>query len=394
MTRPPHPPEPCPPPAPSAAPPDARVGVAPSGARVRVVRPEDLSDREVDAWRRFQGLSPALESPYLCPEYVRLVASVRPGVAVAVAERGGETAGFFPFQRRGAVGKPVGGPLSDCQAVLAAPWWEWDPEALVRAAGLSVQDFTHLRAEQRAFAPFHRAVEVSHTIDLRRGFDDYVKGRKEHGPRLPQASSGLPHQTLERARRLERRHGPLRFTMHDPDPAMLRRLIAWKSAQYERTGVPDVFARRWTVDLLERIHAARSPHFAGVLSTLSVGGTTVAAHMGMRSASVLHWWFPAYDIAHAKLSPGAILLMETCRHAACAGIRTVELGAGAEPYKLLVADGGIEVAAAFVGSASPPFWYRHARYAVEAFAARLPIGPAARLPGKLFRRLDMAVQFR
>lgn len=385
MIRPPHPPEPRPPPAPAGAPDETRV---------RVVRPDDLTDRELDTWRRFQGLSPALESPCLCPEYVRLVASVRPGVAVAVAERGCETAGFFPFQRRGRVGKPVGGPLSDCQAVLAAPWWDYDPEALVRAAGVLVQDFTYLRAEQRAFAPFHRAVEVSHTIDLRRGFDDYVRGRKEHGRRLPRATSGLPHQTLERARRLERQHGPLRFTMHDPDPAMLRRLIAWKSAQYKRTGVPDVFARRWTVELLERLHAAQSPAFAGVLSTLSVGGTTVAAHMGMRSASVLHWWFPAYDTAFAKLSPGAILLMEVCRHAACDGIRTVELGAGAEPYKLLVADGGIEVAAAFVGSASPPVWYRRARYAVEAFAARLPIGPAARLPEKLFRKLDMAVQFR
>lgn len=367
---------------------------APRAARVAVVRPRDLSGQQLDEWRRFQRLSPALESPYLCPEYVRLVDSVRPGVAVAVAEEGGETAGFFPFQRRGTVGKPVGGPLSDCQAVLAAPWWKWVPQALVRDAGLSVQDFTYLRAEQRAFAPFHRGVEVSHTIDLSRGFDEYIRERREHGRRTPDASSGLPHHTLSRARRLERLHGLLRFTMHDPDPEVLRRLIAWKSAQYKRTGVPDVFARRWTVELLERIHAAQTIPFAGVLSTLSLGGTVIAAHMGMRSASVLHWWFPSYDTAFSKFSPGLILLLETCRHAAHAGIKTVELGAGGEVYKSLVANGGVEVATAFVGSASLPFWYRRARYAVEAFAARLPIGPAATLPGKLFRRMDMVVQFR
>jgi CelD/BcsL family acetyltransferase involved in cellulose biosynthesis len=368
-----------------------------SGVRIDVVAPRDLTDRHLAEWRSFQNLSPALESPYLCPEFTRLVDAVRPGVAVAVAtaEEDGRTAGFFPFQRRGSVGKPVGGPISDCQAVLAASWWDFEPKALVRASGMSVQDFTYVRAEQRAFAPFHRTVDVSYAIDLSRGFDDYVRERKECGRQAPgDARFGLPHHALERARRLERQHGPVRFSMHDADPATLRLLLAWKSEQYRRTGSPDVFAKGWTLDLVKRIHAAQGATFAGVLSTLSVGGTVIAAHMGMRSASVLHWWFPTYNRTFSKFSPGLILLLEVCRHAADAGIRTVELGAGDEPYKLQVANGGIEVASAFVGSASLPFWYRRFRYAVEDLALRLPLGPVSSLPGKVFRRIEMAGQYR
>lgn len=362
--------------------------------RVSVLRPQDLTENHLAEWRRFQSHSPALESPYLSPDFVRIVDGVRPGVLVAVAEEEGRVAGFFPFQRRGRVGKPVGGPLSDCQAVIAAPWWEWDPPSLVRAAGLSVYDFTNLRTEQRPFEPFHRAVDTSHTIDLTRGFDAYVHECRERGRDLPGKPFGMPHQAMARARSLERQAGPLRVVMHDPDPQSLRLVIAWKSEKYRRTGVPDAFAHRWTVDLLERIHATQTGAFAGMLSTLSVNGDVVAAHMGMRSASVLHWWFPVYNMAYAKFSPGLILLLEACRHAAEIGVRTIELGAGGEAFKVLVANGGVQVASGFVGSASLPLWHRQLRYGTENLAGRLPIGPAARWPGRLFRRIERLGRFR
>ena len=125
-----------------------------------------------------------------------------------------------------------------------------------------------------------------------------------------------------------------------------------------------------------------------MLSTLSVGDRVVAAHMGMRSRTVLHYWFPSFDRAYAKFSPGRILLLELCRAAAAAGIREVELGAGDEDYKLRFADGAIPVAAGFVGSASLPALARHLRYGIEDLASRLPIGPAAHWPARLFRRIE------
>lgn len=364
---------------------------------MRLLDPHDLTEEHLSEWRLFQSCSPALASPYLTPEFVRLVSEVRPNVVVAVFEESGRIAGFLPFERRDKIGRPVGGALSDCQAVIGAPWWDWVPIELIRAADLSGYDFTHHRAEQSPLRPFHRAVQNSHTIDLTHGFNAYVSECRDRSRQMPSTTSGLPHQTMARMRRIERQLGPLRFVMHDPNPQSLRQLITWKRQQHRRTGAGDVFGRRWTVELLERIHAAQTRTFAGVLSTLSAGDQIVAAHMGMRSASVQHWWFPAYDVGHAKFSPGLILLLEICRRAEEFGIRTIELGFGDEAYKVLVANSSIPVAAGFVGQPSPAVRYRQFLQFLHGpvdMISRLPIGPVAHWPGKFIRRLERLDQFR
>jgi CelD/BcsL family acetyltransferase involved in cellulose biosynthesis len=326
--------------------------------KAELVKPTELTEEHLAEWRSFQNCSAALASPYLTPEFTRLVSQLRPNVTIAVFEESGRIAGFFPFEQRGKTGTPVGGALSDCQAVIAAPWWDWDPIELIQAAGLSVYDFTHHRAEQSPLRAFQRSVHISHTIDLTPGFDAYVRQCRDRWRQASSSISGLPHQTMARRQRVERRIGPLRFAMHDPNPQSLRHLIEWKRQQYSRTSAADIFDRPWTNELLERIHATQSGTFAGVLSTLSVDNKIIAAHMGMRSRSVLHWWFPAYDLAQAKFSPGLILLLELCRRAEEFGIRTIELGYGDEPYKLLVANSGIPLATGFVGQPSLEIRYR------------------------------------
>jgi CelD/BcsL family acetyltransferase involved in cellulose biosynthesis len=353
--------------------------------RVSVLRPEELDEGRLAAWARFQDGDPMLASPFLRPEFTRLAALARPDVMAAVVEEDGEPRGFFPFQRRRRSGRPVGGGLSDCQAVVAAPGWDFDARALVRAAGLAVYEFTQMRAGQRPFAPFHRKVVESPVIDLADGgFDAYARGRRAAG-------RNVVTQTMSHARRLERQLGPLRFVMHDPDPRSLRRLIEWKRRQYQRDrwgGALDVFSHRWAVELLERVHAAQAPGFAGVLSTLWAGDGMVAAHMGMRSPTVLHYWFPAYDGAHAKLAPGRILLLEMIRSAAAAGLRAIELGAGDDGYKDRFANAAIPVAAGFVGPPSLPLWGRRLWHAAGAVARRVPIAPGGRRADELFFRME------
>jgi CelD/BcsL family acetyltransferase involved in cellulose biosynthesis len=283
------------------------------------------------------------------------------------------------------VGRPVGGGLSDCQAVVAAPGWSFDARALIRGAGLSVYSFTQLRAEQRPFAPFHRNLTGSPVIDLTGdGFDAYARERRAAG-------RNAVTQAVSHARRLALQLGPLRFVMHDPDPRSLHRLIEWKRQQYRRDrwgGALDVFSHRWAVELLERAHAAQAEGFGGVLSALWAGDRMVAAHMGLRSSTVLHYWFPAYDGAHAKLAPGRILLLEMIRGAAAAGVRRIELGAGDEGYKDRFANGAIPVAAGFVGSPSLSLWSRRLWHAAEAIARRVPVALGGRRADELFFRVE------
>lgn len=352
--------------------------------RVNVLRPEELDEGQLAAWSRFQNGDPLLASPFLRPEFTRLVALVRRDVMAAVLEEHGELRGFFPFQRRWRSGRPVAGGLSDCQAVIAAPGWDFDAPALVRAAGLAVYEFTQMRADQSPFAPFHRKVVDSPAIRLEGGFDAYAQERRAAG-------RNVVTQTMSHARRLERQLGPLRFVMHDPDPRSLHRLIGWKRRQYQRDrwgGALDVFSHRWTVDLLERVHAAQGTDFAGVLSTLWAGDRMVAAHMGMRSSTVLHYWFPAYDEIHAKLAPGRILLLEMIRGAAAADLRAIELGAGDDGYKDRFANAAFPVASGFVGVPSLQLWGRRLWHAAEAVAHRVPVAWGGRRADELLFRLE------
>ena len=117
-----------------------------------------------------------------------------------------------------------------------------------------------------------------------------------------------------------------------------------KSQQYQRTKLLDVFRISWIVKLLDRIRAQQTDDFSGVLSALYIDDQLAAAHFGMRSANVLHYWFPVYDQELQKYSPGLILLVELARFAAAAGIHRIDLGKGSDRFKQSFMSGAISVA--------------------------------------------------
>jgi CelD/BcsL family acetyltransferase involved in cellulose biosynthesis len=64
-----------------------------------------------------------------------------------------------------------------------------------------------------------------------------------------------------------------------------------------------------------------------------VEALAVAAHLGLASDSVWHWWFPSYDAELAPHSQGLLLLLEMLAHAPAAGIALLDFGFGPEPFK-------------------------------------------------------------
>jgi CelD/BcsL family acetyltransferase involved in cellulose biosynthesis len=243
------------------------------------------------------------------------VGAVRRDVRVGVLPDG---AGFFPFQVGGiGAGRPVGGKLSDYHGVIVAAEASWEPRALLRGCGLRSYAFNHLVAAQEPFRPYVRERASSPVADLEA--DEPI---------------GSPSQPARKRRRLAKR-APLRFELHDP--SALGTLLTWKSAQYGRTGAFDVFSRQWVVDVIERLVAGP----LGLLSTLRSGDDLVAAHLGLRSGRVVHWWFPAYDPAFARDSPGLVLLLELLDATPAAGIGLVDFGKGDEEYKAWFANGAV-----------------------------------------------------
>jgi CelD/BcsL family acetyltransferase involved in cellulose biosynthesis len=270
-----------------------------------------------DRWREWQRSDPAFMSPYFRPEFTRAVARVRDDVFVAVIEDG---EAFFAFQRRRfGVGVPVGGVMSDYHGVVARPGFSFDARELVRRCGLSVWNFHFVPAAQKQFEPWHRSQIESSFINLARG---------------PVGSKHLRQNLNNASRRLERAIGPLELEMNSTDPEGLRQVLAWKSAQYLRTHVGDLFSHPWARNLLELINASREDiGFAGILSILRAGGREVAAHFGMRSRGVLHYWFPAYDVELSDFSPGMLLLKAMTEAGAEHGLETIDFGPGGGSYK-------------------------------------------------------------
>jgi CelD/BcsL family acetyltransferase involved in cellulose biosynthesis len=310
--------------------------------RISVVHPGELGPAELSRWRQLHD-HPGLDNPFLAPEFAVCVSRVRPGTRVAVLQEGSEIVGFFPFERGPfRIGRPIGAGLSDCQGVVHAPGLDWDPRELLRGAGLDVWEFDHLLAGQRPFAPYHHARRRSSVIDVSGGYDAWLLDRRQ----------AFRHSITDmgrKQRKLGREEGAIRFLFDVADGEVLDTLMRWKSAQYRRTGRSDRFARPATVQLLRELLQTRAPGCTGTLSVLYAGRRPVAIHLGLRSASTLACWFPAYDVALSKYSPGLMLHLFMAEAAAAVGLRRLDLGKGDEEYKtvlgnreFLVAEGGVE----------------------------------------------------
>ncbi len=344
--------------------------------KIRILAPHELDAGLQARWQDLQAAQPLLASPYFTPDFSLAVGAVRQDVRIALLEDGGRVAGFFPHQRGWGVGVPVGGRLSDHHGVIAEPGLAWSWPVLLRGCGLASWDFHHLAAAQApAGAPVQQA--LSPALDLSGGHAAWRQRRLAAGARR---LGELPRK----ARKLAREVGPLRFEADCRDPQVLRTVMAWKSAQCVRTGAQDCFAPAWARALVEQVAATDRPGFGGRLSALWAGDALVAAHFGMRSAQVWHWWFPVYDAAHAAYSPGALLLDALAGAAAAQGHRLLDLGKGDEPYKASFADTGLAVAQGCAHRDAAVARLRALRGRLAAWARTAPVAQPVR---PLLRRL-------
>ena len=306
--------------------------------RVRLLRAEDLTPDHVRAWSDLQRADPVVDSAFFRPELARLTAAARGDVEVGVLEDGGEPVGFFPFQRGPRnVAQPIVGRLSEFHGVVARAGLDWTPEQLVRGCRLVAWPFDHLPAAQAAFLPYRWGSSRSPYLDLSRGYAAYEAEKNASG-------SSVLRNTRRKARKMEREVGPLRFEWHTDSDDAFHALLAWKAAQYRRTGMLDVFAYDWVVKLMEGLRRTHGEHFSGPLSVLYAADRPVAVHLGLCTDRVFHVWKPAYDRDHERHSPGMILMLHLAEAAAARGIMRIDFGKGPERYKTDLESGAIPLA--------------------------------------------------
>jgi CelD/BcsL family acetyltransferase involved in cellulose biosynthesis len=289
-----------------------------------------------------QRAEPSLSSPFLSPEFTLAVARARPTARVAVLEEDQQVVGFFPYEvRRRVVGVPIGFGISDCQGLIHAKDLDWDPMALLRACNLPVWEFDHLLGSQKPFAPYHADSTGSPIMDLSGGYEEYLADRMRSGD--------VVRQAMRKQRGMVRDLGEERFAWQDDDGDAFEALRAWKSAQYKQTQQYDRFNTPWIRQVIDDLMTSTAPGCRAVVSTIYAGSRPVAAHLGLRSESVLAYWFPSYDTELSKYSAGILLCLRLAEAGAADGIGHIDLGKSSAQYKKRLRNGEIPVAAGRVG---------------------------------------------
>ena len=349
-------------------------------ARTRAVRTvafDALGAEELDAWHRLRAANPALDSPYFHPGFAAAVHAGGRPVRVAIGrDARGDVCALLPVHRERSVLRPVGWPGTDFQGPVLAEGSTFPPLLLLTADVRGVS-FDHLREPCPDFAPWVESRHPSPFLDVTGGLDGYL-GRASRSGRDNMG------QARRRAARAERDLGPVRFAADVVDERTLRRVVELKRARYAATSAPDYFAGPDRLGLLTRLLHTRDGEFGGLLSTLHAGPHLLAAHFGIRSGRVLHWWFPVYDPAHAGLAPGWMLLRELVAACPALGIARIDLGRGDEEYKRRAKTGEVMVSQGFVTLSSTYRTVRRARNSLVATAKSSAVGPGL---GRVLRGL-------
>jgi CelD/BcsL family acetyltransferase involved in cellulose biosynthesis len=284
---------------------------------VRVISPLELTSDEKDAWHMVLLQNSNFDSPFFHPDFTMAVAAVRTDTEIAVLEKGNKAVGFFPFQRDWAgIGRPIGRPFSDVQAVVTEDS-TWTAEDLIRGCRLKAWDFDNLLTWQRNFAPYFTSTRPFFQIDVSGGFEAYRAKRRAMGSHHIRALNRT-------VKRMERDIGPVRFEPKSNDKDVLKTLLRWKSEQYRRSFFKDTLRIPWVVNMLNRIHDIQGKDFSGILSALYVADHLVAAHLGMCSRRVWHYWLPSYDPAFSTYSPGQIMQLQMILSAEEMGIERID----------------------------------------------------------------------
>lgn len=303
---------------------------------INVINPNDITESQCEIWKRMMTANHTTDSPFFHPEYVKILSDFRKQVRVAVVTEQSQPVAFFAFEKHGQAGRPLGIKLCDFQGIVRTPETIIDARKLLEGCDLKSWQFDHLVSSQTEFESWQMRKDDSLYIDLSAGYEEYLKERKQSG-------TSQISKFKRKYRKLEREIGEVKFDWHTDQKEVFDTILELKSAQRKRTGTFDILQFDWVKQFLDKIRQTHSEGFEGVLSVLRVNDQLIGAHMGMKTSTVLHHWFPVYDQSFNKYSPGLILLLKTAQAAAENGVQRMDLGKGDERYKKSLGSGSIFV---------------------------------------------------
>ena len=347
--------------------------------RYEICPPAKMTGDLRRAWESLRADNPALYSPYFHFDYTAITASLRSDVRIIIAFDGETPLAFLPVQGT-KFARPVGAPMTDYHGVICAAGTPVDIEAMLSAAGIGAYHYDALTQNAAMSPPETTPCSV---INLSAG-----------GPTWRAGQDGSYRRHLKSLRRRIRNsdseHGEVRAALKTTDKDVFDTVIAWKRAQYARTGKYDVLSADWTRGLLSGLLARPDEDLRIDMHALYFGEKLAAVDMGLTDGRTYHSWITAYDPDLRNYSPGMQLLEQIIEGAQDCSYSTLDLGPGLDGYKRHYADETFApVSSGFIAAGGPAAALSRLYGAAEAAAERAPIGGLSRLPGKIRRRYSM-----
>ncbi len=292
---------------------------------VEVLRVDSFTDDLRDKWEELRTRY-QLDSPYFDFEFMQCVNEVRDDISVAILRDQDEIVGFFPFQRVG--GKkayPVGGLINDYHGIIGDPELQNHWLTFLRKSILNSWRFHSMETVCPASEPYRYARIPCPYIDLSQGFQNYYRNATIH--------SSVFRRQSQKTSKMKRELGELRLEYNSRDPELLETVIRWKREKFKRTQAFDILSVDWTANLVRSVFQRELPNFYSTLNVLWAGDKLVAAHMGISTKSILHYWFPTFNYEFGKYSPGTQMFLMLAEEAASRGIKLIDLGYGDDGFK-------------------------------------------------------------
>ena len=347
-----------------------------------IVTIDGIGAPERQVWNDFRARNSSLASPYFSLAFTEAMARRRNDTRIAILHRNGTIDGFLPLHlSRTGVARPIGGPLGDHHGLITATP-DLDIETALAGTGFGLFTYHGALADQASFARASTGpAEMSWVSDLSGGYESFLDdcARKD---------AKAMRNIRARQRKLAEMGDDVVFRIDDRRPDIFRAVIETKREQYRRTNALDVFVAGWARQLIEDLFDAETSELSGMLSTVEINGQLAAAHFGMRSERVLHYWFPVYWPEYSKLGPGLTLYLEIARHLAAQGGDQIHLGSGDYDFKRRLSNAAFGVVSGRLQRPSVAHTIVRTGQAIDELAQALPLGRVSNWPAKAFRRLD------
>ncbi|VAV93911.1 hypothetical protein MNBD_ALPHA06-1756 [hydrothermal vent metagenome] len=346
-----------------------------------ICKPDELSAEDRQRWLAVQQANPLWCSPFLHPQFAKIVYQARPDTRILIAkDQKGRRAWFAFHQLSGGLARPVGAPISDHQGMVQEPGFDIPIPELFAAAGIGALPFTAWSGTDAAMAASYNGQENTQLIDLSQGAETYFAAQqKQHHKYFK--------KMRQRARAVIRDHQSVELVTK-PDDELLDVLFEWKHEQFTRTGKLDVLKVKWIREVLLGCYASTEPDFRAALFGYRVDGKWAAAELGLLANGIYHAWIVAYDPEFSRVSPGLLLLHGVIENCQQLGINQMDLGRGHDHYKKYYTSSNLPLQTGCLLQSGSAARQRKIVTAICNGFARLPLGKLGRLPSRLDGSLD------